>query len=54
MSKHGKIPPLTPEQERARRRRNLAIAFAIVALCILFYVVTMAKLGPGILVRPSI
>lgn len=45
---------LTPEQARARRRRNVAIALTIVALCVLFYAVTIAKLGPGILARPGI
>lgn len=45
---------LTPEQARARRRRNVAIALTIVVMCILFYAVTIAKLGPGILSRPGI
>lgn len=47
-------PQLTPEQDRARRRRNMAIAITIALLCVLFYAVTIAKLGPGILSRPSI
>lgn len=47
-------PQLTPEQARARSRRNMAIGIAIALLCVLFYVVTIAKLGPGILSRPSI
>lgn len=42
----------TPEQLRARRRRNIAIALAIGAFAILFYVITIAKLGTGVLNRP--
>jgi hypothetical protein len=42
---------LTPEQERSRRARNVAIAFAVGALVVLFYVVTIIKLGPAVL-RP--
>ncbi len=57
---HENPPPapqpvrLTPEQARARRSRNIAIAIVVALLCVLFYVVTIAKLGPGILVRPTI
>lgn len=40
---------MTPEQLRARKRRNSAIGIAIALLCVLFYLVTIAKLGPGIL-----
>jgi hypothetical protein len=36
---------LTPEQQRSRRARNLAIGLAVGALVLLFYVVTIAKLG---------
>jgi hypothetical protein len=43
---------LTEEQKRARRRRNIAIAVALGALVLLFYVVTVVKLGPGVLRRP--
>jgi len=45
-------PTLTPEELKRRRSRSLAIAFALAALVLLFYVVTMAKLGPQILNRP--
>ena len=40
---------LTPEQKRARSRRNIAIGLSLVLLIVLFYVVTIAKLGPGVL-----
>ncbi len=36
---------LTPRQLRSRRNRNIAIGLAIALSCILFYVVTIAKLG---------
>ena len=42
----------TAEEQKRRRARSLAIAMALGALAILFYVVTMAKLGPQILNRP--
>jgi hypothetical protein len=42
---------LTEAQKRARRSRSLAIAFALAALVVLFYVMTLVK-GPGVLVRP--
>ena len=43
---------LTPEQQRSRHSRSIAIAAVLGALCLLFYVVTIVKLGPGVLVRP--
>jgi hypothetical protein len=43
---------LTEEQQRRRRARNIAIALALGALVALFYVVTIVKLGPGVLRRP--
>jgi hypothetical protein len=42
---------LTSEQRRSRRNRNIAIGFAIGAFVILFYVVTIAKLGSHVLDR---
>lgn len=43
---------LTEEQKRRRRTRSIAIALALGALVALFYVVTIVKLGPGVLNRP--
>ena len=40
---------LTPEQARSRRARNVAIALGVAFLVALFYVVTIVKLGPGVL-----
>jgi hypothetical protein len=42
---------LTEEQKRRRRARSIALAVALGALAILFYVVTLVK-GPGVLNRP--
>jgi len=43
---------LTEEQKRRQRARSVAIALALGALVLLFYVVTIVKLGPGVLQRP--
>jgi hypothetical protein len=43
---------LTEEQKRRRRHRSIAIAIALAALVLLFYVVTIVKLGPGVVRRP--
>jgi hypothetical protein len=40
---------LTPEQARSRRSRNIAIALSVSFMVVLFYVVTVAKLGLGVL-----
>ncbi len=42
---------LSSEQFRASRARSIAIAAALGALVILFYIVTLVK-GPGVLMRP--
>lgn len=43
---------LTPAEQKRRRQRNIAIALAVGFLAVLFYAVTIVKLGPGILSRP--
>ena len=43
---------LTEEQRRRRRARSIAIALTLGALVLLFYIVTIVKLGPGVLNRP--
>ena len=40
---------LTPAQQKARRQRNIAIGLAVTLLCVLFYAVTIAKLGSAII-----
>jgi len=42
---------LTPEQQKKRRGRSIAIAVVLVALVVLFYVVTIVKLGPSVMDR---
>lgn len=48
----GPRPALSPEEVKRRRGRSIALALALAALVVLFYVVTMAKLGPQVLNRP--
>ena len=43
---------LTEEQKRRRRARSIAIALSLGALVLLLYLVTIVKLGPGVLNRP--
>lgn len=43
---------MTDAQKRARRSRSIAIGLALVALVVLFYVLTIVKFGPAILNRP--
>ena len=43
---------LTEEQRKRRRSRSIALGLALGALVLLFYAVTIAKLGPGVLRRP--
>ena len=43
---------LTEEQKRLRRARSIAIALSLGALVLLFYLVTIVKLGPAVLTRP--
>ncbi len=44
--------PLTPEEEARRRKRSVAIALTLGALVLIFFVLTIAKLGPQVLQRP--
>lgn len=41
----------TDEQRRRQRARSIAIAVALGLLALLFYLVTLVKLGPGVLGR---
>jgi hypothetical protein len=42
----------TEEQRRRQRGRSIAIAIALAGLVVLFYLVTIVKLGPGVVDRP--
>ena len=56
MTGDGQTPPLrytlSPAQQRSRRLRNVALALIIVVLVVLFYVMTIAKMGAGFIDRP--
>jgi len=39
-------------RQRQRRARSIAIAIALAVLVVLFYLVTIVKLGPGVMERP--
>ena len=43
---------LTEDQKRRRRQRSIAIAVALGFLVVLFYVITVVKLGAPVLDRP--
>lgn len=43
---------LSEEQKKRRRARSIAIASVLSFLVILFYLVTIVKLGPNVLNRP--
>lgn len=42
---------LTEAQQRGRRRRSIAIAFSLVAFVLIFYVLTIVKMGPALFDR---
>jgi hypothetical protein len=42
----------TPEEQRARKRRNLWLALSIGAFVVLVFAITLAKLQAGVLERP--
>jgi hypothetical protein len=42
---------ISPEQQRSRRSRNIALSLILAGLCVLFYVITIVKLGGNILAR---
>ena len=52
----NELQPMNPaEQEeflRRRRRRSIALGLVLAALVLIFYAVTVVRLGPGVLDRP--
>lgn len=42
---------LTPEQQKSRRQRSIAIAAILVGLVVLFYLVTIVRLGGNVASR---
>ncbi|WP_269583590.1 hypothetical protein [Roseibium sp. Sym1] len=51
MAEEDKGVMLSDEQKKKRRSRSIAIALVLAALVVLFYVVTIIKLGPGVMDR---
>ena len=45
-------PELSSEEQKRRRQRSIAIAVALGTLVLLFYAITIARLGPQVLNRP--
>jgi hypothetical protein len=43
---------LTEEQKNRRRARSIAIAWALGAMVVLFFVVTVVRLGANVVNRP--
>ena len=43
---------LTAEEKRRQRTRSIAIALALVALVVIFYLVTIVRLGGHVFNRP--
>ncbi len=43
---------LTDEEQKRRRRRSVALGLILAGLVLLFYLVTIIKLGPGVVDRP--
>jgi hypothetical protein len=52
MTTEDKPVEMTEVALRRRRRRSVALGVALAALVVLFYAITVVKLGPGILNRP--
>ncbi len=42
----------TPQEQKARRGRNIALALGLALFVLLVYVVTIQKLGANVLDRP--
>ena len=43
---------LTPEERRRQRMRNIAIGVTLSALFVMFYILTIARLGSNVFNRP--
>ncbi|WP_375458780.1 hypothetical protein [uncultured Enterovirga sp.] len=46
------LPPPSEADLKRRRSRSIAIAISLGFMVLLFYAVTIAKIGPQILARP--
>lgn len=52
MSTQHDTVELTEAQVKARRKRSIALAICLAAFVVIFYVITVVKLGPDVLQRP--
>lgn len=52
MAEKNETVKLTEAQKRARRLRSVAIGLCLAGFVVIFYVVTVIKLGPDVLNRP--
>lgn len=43
---------LTEDEKRRRRARSVALALALAGLAVMFFVITIVKLGPAVFNRP--
>lgn len=43
---------LTEEEQKKRRARSIAIAWALAAMAVMFFVVTIVRLGANVANRP--
>ncbi|GHB21983.1 hypothetical protein GCM10007094_07640 [Pseudovibrio japonicus] len=50
MNKHNEV--LSEEHTKTRRGRSVALAVTLGVLVAMFYVITIVKLGPGVIDRP--
>jgi len=48
----GTVMALSKEEEKRRRSRSIAIAWALGAMAVLFFVVTIVRLGANVANRP--
>ncbi|HEY4345016.1 MAG TPA: hypothetical protein VGN05_11765 [Parvibaculum sp.] len=55
MTDNGNQEPFrwTEEQLKRRRQRNVALAWVLAGLVVLFFVITIAKLGGNVANRPA-
>ena len=48
----AKSPAPAPSQDEIRRKRSVVLGLVLAAIVVLFFVVTIAKLGGNVLNRP--
>lgn len=53
MANTGSVSTMMKDDDAARRRkRSIALALVLGALVVLFYVITIVHMGPGVVNRP--